>query len=467
MQATPRKKPLMDVQPAQPSLLIVDDDVGFVRAAAEIARGGGFDVTIAGTVEQAMSRMRRGNFDLALIDLYLPDGSGLELVECFDLGSTQVVVVTGQPTIESALRAFHTPVIDYLVKPIQPQRYRDVLERVAQQRSLPLPAMPGGWHGIVGASEALRAIITQIERVGPTEASVLIQGESGVGKELVARAIHEVSGRTGPFVALNCGAVAPDLLASQLFGHERGSFTGATGRHTGYFEQSEGGTLFLDEVTEMPIHLQVHLLRARENRVIRRVGGTEDIGVDARIVAATNAPVTQAVGEGKLREDLFYRLGEFPIQVPALRERADDVAPLANLFLARLNERYGNHKTFSAAALEQLRGFPWPGNVRELRNAVGRAYIMTPGDTITDPLGGAKLPGLLEETPSSLTISVGMTFDEIERRMLRKTLDFYGDDKTKAARALGISVKTIYNRLARYEEEDSPASQRVPDRGSA
>jgi DNA-binding NtrC family response regulator len=442
-------------QPEHPSILIVDDDMGFVRAAAEIARSVDYEVTVAGTVEQASARLQRGNFDLALIDLTLPDGSGMDLVEHCDIAHTQVVLVTGHPTVESVIRAFRAPLLDYLVKPIEPVEYRRLLERTAEQRPLPLPSPGQGWRGLIGASDALRSIISQVERVGPTDATVLIQGESGVGKEVVARAIHATSARTGEFVALNCGAVAPDLLASQLFGHEKGSFTGASARHAGYFEQARHGTLFLDEITEMPVHLQVHLLRALENRVIRRVGGDEDIPIDTRIIAATNYLTSRAIAEGRLREDLFYRLSEFPITVPPLRDRPDDIAPLANLFLARLNERYGSRKVFTAAALEQLRRFPWPGNVRELRNVVGRAFIMATGNTISEPLDGSRVAQPLDETPSSLTIGVGMTFEEIERRMLLKTLEFFKDDKTKAARALGISVKTIYNRLARYQQGTS------------
>ena len=442
-----------------PSVLIVDDDVGFVRAAAEIARSASYDVTVAGTLEQAVARLERSTFDLVLLDLSLPDGSGLDLIAHCDIARTQMVVITGHPTVESAITALRAPFLDYLVKPIDPAQYRKLLERAAAQRALPPPSNGDSesWHGLVGRSGALRHIVAQIERVGPTDASVLIQGESGVGKELVARAIHATSGRKGDFVALNCGAVAPDLLASQLFGHERGSFTGASARHNGFFEQAQGGTLFLDEITEMPTHLQVHLLRALENRTIRRVGDTEDIHVDARIVAATNLPVPRALGEGKLREDLFYRLGEFPITVPPLRERPEDIEPLANLFLNRLNDRYGEKKSFSAAAMQRLERFPWPGNIRELRNVVGHAFIMAHDRVICDPLSDIRIRVPLDETPSSLTVSVGMTFDEIERRLLFKTLKFFNDDKTRTAKALGISVKTIYNRLARYEHDDADA----------
>lgn len=306
------------------------------------------------------------------------------------------------------------------------------------------------WCGLVGESSALQQVITQVKRVAPSDAAVLIEGESGVGKELVARAIHSNSRRHGEFVALNCGAVAQELLMSQLFGHERGSFTGAAARHIGYFEQACGGTLFLDEITEMPMHLQVHLLRALENRTVRRVGGSTDVEIDTRIVAATNYPLGRAVADTRLREDLYYRLCEFPITVPPLRNRAEDVNALAQHFLARINERHGVVKSFTPSALEQLRRYPWPGNVRELRNAVGRAYLMAADTAISDPLLEPRDLAPLGETDSTLTLAVGMSLEDMERRMLLKTLKYCHDDKTKAARVLGVSAKTIHNKLARY-----------------
>lgn len=444
---------------SNPSLLIVDDDICFVRAAAELARAKHFDITVAGTVEQATQRMQQNSFDLALIDLSLPDGSGLDLIDRCDFSSTEIVIITGHPTVESAVRAIRMPMLDYLIKPLDPLEYQRLLERTAGKRPMPAISAESAWHGLVGNSAALRSIIQQIERVGPTDLNVLIQGESGVGKELVAQAIHATSGRSGAMVTLNCAAVAPELLASQLFGHERGSFTGAASRHIGYFEQAAGGTLFLDEVTEMPIHLQAHLLRALENRCIRRVGGSEDIPVDTRIVAATNRPMLQGDDASKLREDLYYRLGEFLITVPPLRERSGDIAALSGLFLARLNHRYGRSKSFTAGALSQLELFAWPGNIRELRNVISRAFLMATADHISDPLQGRRVVAPLQETPGTVTLGVGMTFDEMERRMLTKTLAYHRGDKTKTARVLGISVKTIYNRLARYGElqaGDSP-----------
>jgi DNA-binding NtrC family response regulator len=440
----------------RPSLLIVDDDVGFAHAAAEVARQEGFDITIAGAFGQAVKRLQSAQFDIALIDLQLPDGSGLDLLDHFgEDGHTQAVVVTGEPTVESTLRAMRLPISDYIVKPLKLDRYRELLGRASSRRRSADATHEEDWHGLAGRSAPLLRIKQEIARVAPTEAAVLLHGESGVGKELVARALHEVSGRPGQFVAMNCGAVPHELLASQLFGHERGSFTGAHGRHIGYFEQANGGTLFLDEVTEMPAHLQVHLLRALENRSIRRVGGSEDIPVDVRIVSATNRDPQRAVRQGVLREDVFYRLAEFPITVPPLRARQEDIELLAQRFLALLNLRYGTDKQFSADALEQLRRHAWPGNVRELRNVVQRAYIMEPGDTINVQLerGGSREP--IAETENSITFSVGTRLDVIERRMLFKTLAHFSNDKTRTAEALGISLKTIYNRLARYQAAGS------------
>jgi DNA-binding NtrC family response regulator len=434
--------------PSDPSLLIVDDDGTFARSAACIGRSHGFDTTIAGTLDEARECLGRQPFDLALVDLGLPDGSGMELLAQFDEHGTRVVLVTGCPTVESAIQAVRMPCSDYLIKPVQPEQYQALLRSVAKlHRGADEDEQPR--FGLVGESKATHELIRQIRLVGPTDASVLIQGESGVGKELVARAVHEASARSGPFVAVNCGAVSAELLASQLFGHERGSFTGATGRHTGYFEQAAGGTLFLDEITEMPAHLQAHLLRALEDRAVRRVGGSSEIAIDTRIVAATNRSTSEAIAEGSFRSDVYYRLGEFPLPVPPLRERPEDIVPLAELFLDRMNARSGTRKRFTPAALRQLQRFPWPGNVRELRNVVGRAHISCQGDAIREPLNDVRGGSALRETPGSFTVTVGMSMDEVERRLLTKTLAFYNHDKTRTARALGISVKTVYNRLAR------------------
>jgi len=294
--------------------------------------------------------------------------------------------------------------------------------------------------------------------VAPTEASVLIVGESGTGKELVARAIHEESGRSGSLIAVNSGAVPPELLASQLFGHEKGSFTGAHSRQAGFFEQAHGGSLFLDEITEMPLHLQVHLLRVLESKIVRRVGGQVDIPVDVRVISATNRLPQQAIVEGRLREDLFYRLSEFPLSLPPLRDRPDDIPVLADTFLARLNERYRTHRSFAPGVVERFRRHRWPGNVRELRNMVQRAYILAEGNLVDVSIETQHACGPIAEDMHSITFRIGTTVEEIERRMLFKTLAYFGDNKIKAAEALGISAKTIYNWLARYQS-DADATQ--------
>jgi len=436
------------------SLLIVDDDVGFVHAAAEIARQNGFAVTTASSIEQAISCLEGSQFDLALIDLTLPDGNGMDLLDHVDLAGTQTVLVTGKPTLESALQAVRTPVVDYLVKPLQIERYQELLDDA--QRRRPIVEASDTWRDMAGGS-SLQKIKDAIRRVAKTDASVLIVGESGTGKELVARALHEESGRTGVMIAVNSGAVPPDLLASQLFGHEKGSFTGAISRHAGFFEQAHGGTLFLDEITEMPLHLQVHLLRALESKCVRRVGGQVDIPVDVRVVSATNRIPQQAIADGRMREDLFYRLSEFPLSLPPLRDRPEDIAILATTFLDRLNQRYGTRRAFAAGVMDRLLAHRWPGNIRELRNLVQRGYIMADGNRVDVDFQTQRPREPIAEDAHSITFRVGTTLDEIERRVLLKTLAYHGNNKLKAAEVLGISAKTIYNRLARYGAADDDA----------
>ena len=449
---------LMEVKP---SLLIVDADIGFVHAAAEVARDEGFEITVAGSLAQAMSRLDAMQFDLALIDLALPDGSGLDLLEHLDLGGrTQVILITGHPTVESALKALHLPIVDYVVKPLYPAHFRELLEKVSGLRRLPPVIDHETWHGLAGRSQQIKTLRQEVGRVAETDVAVFLDGESGVGKELVAAALHAESGRTGNFVALNCGAVPAELLTSQLFGHEKGSFTGANSRQLGLFQQADAGTLFLDEITEMPLHLQVHLLRALETHSIRRIGGTDDIPVDVRIISATNRLPEKARQEGKLREDLYYRLAEFPMRISPLRERPEDILPIAVVFLKRLNERYGTERWFPTDIEDLLTRYSWPGNVRELKNAIQRAYILAEGDLVRPEIPSHRLSGPLGETASTITFAVGTSLEEIERRMLFKTLAFYNDNKAKAADALGITTKTIYNRLAGYQAK--AALKRAP-----
>jgi len=386
-----------------------------------------------------------------MVDLDLPDGNGLDLIDDIDLTAHgQIAIVTGHPSIESAARAVRSPVVEYLLKPVNADALTKLIERAQQRAESRRPAQPREFSGMIGQTPAMREVFEKIRRVAPLDVCVLVYGESGTGKELVARSLHELSGRRGRFVAVNCGAIAPDLLSSQLFGHERGSFTGALQSHAGFFEQAEGGTLFLDEITEMPLTAQVYLLRVLESRMLTRVGGTREIAVDVRIVAGTNRDPLKAVNDGALRADLYYRLLEFPLSVPALRERREDIAQLAQYFLDRLNERYRTQRTFAPGAVRQLAERPWPGNVRELRHTVQRHYILGDGpiEIEAEPLFRA-----VDDNDGSVRFRVGMTFDDIEREMLLKTLAYFNNNKRHAARALGITTKTIYNRLLRYRSQ--------------
>ncbi|HWW92978.1 MAG TPA: sigma-54 dependent transcriptional regulator, partial [Vicinamibacteria bacterium] len=309
----------------------------------------------------------------------------------------------------------------------------------------------GRFGPLIGASPLMQSVYDLIARVARTEASVLIMGETGTGKELVAETIHALSRRSKEaFLPLNCGAVSANLIESELFGHERGSFTGADRMHKGYFERAHRGTLFLDEITEMPIDLQVRLLRALEASAVTRVGGSEPVKVDVRIVAATSRRIEEAVAAGKLREDLFYRLNVFPIQLPALRARGDDIELLAQQFLNELNAAQGTAKHFTRACLERLRRHGWAGNVRELKNVIQRAFILAEED-----LGVDSLPlGVTEEVAaSSLVMRVGTPIAEMERRLILTTLDHFEGDKKKAADVLKISIKTLYNRLNEYKTD--------------
>lgn len=314
-----------------------------------------------------------------------------------------------------------------------------------------------GLGQLLGRSQAMQDVFRLIERVGPTGASVLVVGESGCGKELVAELIHAHSERShGPFLAINCGAIPANLIEAELFGHEKGSFTGAIQAHAGVFERASGGTLFLDEVTEMPIEMQTRLLRVLELKRFRRVGGTREQQTDVRIIAATNRCPMAAVREGRLREDLLYRLAVFPINVPALRDREDDVLLLAERFLADLNRANGLRKRFSPASLATLMQHTWPGNVRELKNSVERAFIMADDILELAPLvSGSPVPqgGSTRASDQDLSIRIGSRIADVERQLIEATLSHFQGNKRRTAAVLGCSLKTLYNKLNAYSTE--------------
>jgi len=450
--------------------LLIDDEPSQLRGLTELVEREGFTTRGAATIAEARAMLADRMPDVVLADLVLPDGSGLDLLGVLedDPGRTQMVLVTGNATVESAVEALRRGVTDYLTKPIDLPRLKTVLANVA--RTLEYTSEIGvlrhelrklGRFGpMIGASATIQEVYDLIARVAPTEASVLVTGESGTGKELVAETIQSLSRRRrGSFLAINCGAVSPNLIESELFGHERGSFTGAAQRHRGHFERASGGTLFLDEVTEMPMELQVKLLRVLETGQVLRIGGDQPVPTDVRVVAASNRNTAQAVAEGRLREDLYYRLNVFPITLPPLRERPGDVTLLAQHFLEALNVAEGTQKRFAPAALERLERHEWPGNVRELKNAVQRAYIMAeneidatclPADLGAPVVSASVVPSGTNDAPA---LKVGTSLGEAERHLILATLEHYHGDKKKAAEVLGISLKTLYNRLNVYKRD--------------
>jgi DNA-binding NtrC family response regulator len=443
-----------------PHALAVDDDPNFLSALAELIEGQGFTTNTACTLRDARAQVSHRTPDVALVDLYLPDGSGIDLLKDLELGaSTEVVLMTGHADVESAVQALRLGASDYLTKPLDIGRLKSILANVASVQPAPSAAAPvaeteevGRLGLLLGASPPMLAVYEMINRVAPTDASVFLVGESGTGKDLAAQTLHLLSRRSkAPFLPLNCGAISPTLIESELFGHERGSFTGAQRRHKGYFERAHTGTLFLDEISEMPIELQVKLLRVLETNQFVRIGGDQPVEIDVRVIAATNRDPQKAVQDGKLREDLLYRLQVFPIHMPPLYERGDDVQLLAEFFLGQLNERQGTAKTLTEEAMERLCGHAWPGNVRELKNVIHRAFIMA--DQEITPRALPREVGGDAGAVRSLNFQVGTSIEEVERRLIVATLEAYGGNKRKTADVLGVSLKTLYNRLNTYREE--------------
>lgn len=435
------------------NILFVDDDPDFTAAVQPLLQAEHHSVEVAGNLREAREALERGTFDILFVDLLLPDGSGLDLVR--DSGP-KAVIITGHPSIESAIRAVRGPVVDYLVKPLDKSRLLDSIA-AASQADHAAPARGADAVGLaqigerlIGQSPAMHDLLAKVRDYGVTDVTVLVTGESGTGKELVARALHVARGGGGSFVALNCGAIPRDLLASELFGHEKGSFTGAVARRKGVFERAGDGTVFLDEIVELPLQQQTALLRVIETRTVQRVGAEEEIPVSSRVVAATNSDLEKAVADGKFREDLYYRLNVLAIRVPPLRDREGDVALLARHFLSRYAAEHGTPAEFSAEAIAQLNTYYWPGNVRELKHTVLRAAILNRGREQVD-----MLPEDFERPPawasSEDTLRPGMSIRDVEKCLIEKTLDHFGGNKRKTAETLGISLKTLYNRLRDYE----------------
>ncbi len=418
----------------------------------------------AGSAEEAEEIQERERVDLFIVSEDIGLTEALSLVRRLeDEVATDVVFLADNASVDSAVEALRAGASDYLSMPIEMDRVASILRRAVRSRHLKARADELDWElrtlgrfgRLVGRSACMHELYDLIGRVAPTDSPVLITGETGVGKELVARTLHERSRRSrSTYLPVNCAAIPDNLIESELFGHVKGSFTGADRPHDGYFQRAHKGTLFLDEITEMPSSLQAKLLRVLESNRFTPVGGSEPREVDVRIVSATNRDPKEAIASGKLREDLFFRLAVFPLAVPALRERPGDVPLLAEHFLDNLNRSRDGDKKFSREVLDLLERQPWRGNVRELKNAVERAYVLS-GDVI-EP-GAFTLQSPPSETASSsgsIGDLVGLPLKDIERQVIMLTLERYGGDKKKAAEVLGVSLKTIYNRLKEYEDAE-------------
>ncbi len=459
-----------------PTVLVVDDEEQDRSTVAGIVSSLGYAVETAADGGEALAKLDALPISTIVTDLRMPGMDGAELLRTLnDRGQfTPAIVMTSFGDIGQAVTIVHElQAFWFLEKPAPPAMLSSLLDRAIKygelfrgtarlQRELSHQGVLGE---MVGSSRAMQQVFALIQRVAPTQASVLITGESGTGKEMVARAIHRLSHRSaGPFIGINCAAVPGDLIESELFGHEKGAFTGATGRHLGCFEQANRGTLLLDEIGEMPLGMQARLLRALEESKVRRVGGSEEIPVDVRILAATNRPVEGSLHEKSLREDLYYRLNVFHIHLPPLRQRKEDLPQIAKAIIDTLNQK---HECSVAAlhrdALQRLMAHSWPGNIRELRNVLEWAVITAQKDLVL-PRHLPKLGGeaVLEPSPAppqredhAVRIELGRTLDEVEREYMAETLRSVNNDRKRAAQILGISLRTLYNRLAQSKSANA------------
>jgi DNA-binding NtrC family response regulator len=444
-------------------ILVADDEGASRKGLRALLANWGYEVEEASNGEEALQKAVAFLPGAVIADLVMPRLDGLGLLKALqeELPFAAVIMLTGHGTIETAVAAMKQGAYDYLTKPVDVPRLRVLVQRALEKgealREVTLLRRRlkevWGFGKLVGKSRAMQEVYRLIELAAPTSAPVLVSGESGTGKELVAHILHELSPRSQKaFVAVNCSAIPETLLESEIFGHERGAFTGAMERRIGCFELAHEGTIFLDEIAEMSPSTQAKFLRILEDGTVRRLGGKAEIKVDTRVLAATNKDPLKAIADGNLREDLYYRLNVFCISLPPLRERRDDISLLLQAFIEELNTKYEKQiKAVDEAALRVLMRYAWPGNVRELRNTVERAVIACKTDLIT---ARHLPPGLTsrarEEGSDSISIPVGITLEEAEKNLIRETLGSVNNNKTKAAEILGISLKTLHNKLHRY-----------------
>ncbi len=443
-------------------ILVVDDEPAEREGLARLVGQWGYEVVTAGSGEEALNLIETQHPAVVLTDLVLPEMDGLTLLQKLkETGRPPIVLlVTGHGTVETAVEAMRHGAFDYLTKPVDATRLQVLLEKSIEQESLSREVnllrhqlrQKGSFGQLVGQSKGMQEVYRWIELAATSAAPVLVYGDSGTGKELAARTIHDLSNRRNkPFVAINCAAIPETLIESELFGHERGAFTGATERRLGCFELADGGTLFLDEIAEMDSNTQAKLLRVLQEGSFRRVGGGKgEIQVDVRIIAATNRVPTQAIAQGQLREDLYYRLNVFSIPLPPLRERSEDITLLGKTFIEEFNRQDNRQvRGLTGEAERHLERYAWPGNVRELRNVIQRAVVLS-GTGLID---SEHLPeNVLRSAPAPAAPSIAavVPIREMERDMIMRALEETSQDKRRAAQLLGISLKTLYNKLAKY-----------------
>jgi DNA-binding NtrC family response regulator len=454
---------------AEKRILIAEDDRATREGWSELLGSWGYEVEVTEDGQQALEAALRRRPQIILADLKMARKDGLTLLrETREAGiDVAVVMISGEGDIPDAVSAIKLGAYEYLQKPIDPAYLKALLRNIMDHISVREEndrlrrrlLGEGELSPMLGRSLAMRRVLTLLDQVAPTDASAIITGESGTGKEIAAKTIHALSKRShGPYIAVNCAAIPETLMESELFGHERGAFTGADRRRDGYFELADGGTLLLDEISEMKVELQVKLLRVIEERKLRRVGGSAELPLNVRVLAASNRPLDRAIHEGRLREDLYYRLNVFSIEIPPLRERQEDVPLLVDAFIRQFAEQAGKPiQGTDHDCLQALNTHPWPGNVRQLRNVIERAVIVgrPPLLTLGDLPGDIKAghgDGTLGD--GTMQIRLGSKLDDVERELIIKTLEFTGGNKTRAAEVLGVTSKTLYNRLERYDRKE-------------
>ena len=445
-------------------VLVVDDDPGHRAMLRATLRAAGYEVVEAGDGQQALERVDDQTPDLVLLDLRMPRMDGITaLGQLREVNpALPIVIMTAYGSVDTAVDALKAGAYDYLTKPLDTDELLLSIARTLEHFELKAEnqalrdrlGVGAGFASIIGRSRAMRELVEVLQAAAPSDANIILTGDSGTGKDLVARAIHDASERgEGPFVAVSCAAIPGSLLESELFGHERGAFTGAVRRHLGKFEQATGGTIFLDEIGDMPTELQAKLLRVLQSRQVERVGGEGQVGVDVRVISATNADLAAAMAEGAFRQDLYYRLAVIPVHLPGLSQRQADIPLLADHFLAQYSRR--NNRTlrgFTPRAMDALTHYAWPGNVRELENAVERAVILSQGEFIdTDGLPEA-IRRHREDEDEGSGVRPGHSVEEVMRELVLKTLEQTDGNRTEAARLLGISRQTLLTRLKEYGE---------------